>query len=465
MNLYLHDIFSHNFKHYQQTANGLVVRPRPEPFTYRGYTNNQSNQNLAIAIKEDWISGFFIYQNQRYYLTPLKQFDSSFQNNNSVVLYIAEDSKHPSFDCGVGKSMDQLDIPSINKPNELSKNSVVVECTEMAVAYDQGFKNLHGGNQGAENILASRLNMVANLYTNWFEIDYKIIEFHEAALNEITPENNFESCQEVFPNCSDGTILDDFREWGEGQAQSPNFGSGFNTNPDVATFWTSRDIIDGTNGLNIGYSHFAGICNNRGYNICEDAVRYRGNEPMQMTLWAHEMGHVWNAFHVSQNNTYMMNSSVTAVAANVANSTINSITSHKATRNCLDVGPCNNNTCYTNLTNSTGLANNETGIADYESSTYISNTSNVTLQSGARVDYDATTYIQLNPNFTVDAGAIFNAFIDGCNTGQGGVNLRDNGDPSMNQKVDAELEEKDTLGKKYIKALKNSVIHQIKGRK
>jgi len=180
-----------------------------------------------------------------------------------------------------------------------------------------------------------------------------LIELYEAATNEITPENNYESCQENFPNCSENTILDDFREWGEGQAQSPNFGSGFVSNPDVATFWTSRDIVDGFNILNIGYSHFEGICNDRGYNICEDAERYRGNEPMQMTLWAHELGHTWNAYHTNLDDTHMMNSNVTSVAVNVDPNTTSAIAQHKATRACLDNGPCN--TCAGVTAQITGL--------------------------------------------------------------------------------------------------------------
>ena len=340
LNLYLYDVLSDDFKHYEQTPNGVILHPKPEPFTYRGSVGNSSDKNVALAIRDNWIAGFFIYQNQRYFLTPLKQYDTKYQNSNAVVLYTDKAGKYGGFECGAHKNNpapEQLD--PVTHPNSL-KSAMAVECTELAVAYDQGFKNLHNGVQGVENIIVSRLNMVANLYTNWFEIDYSLIELYEASLNEITPENNYESCQETAFGCSDGTVLDDFREWGEGQAQSPNFGNGFNSNPDVSTFWTSRDIRDGNNDLNIGYSHFEGICNDKGYNICEDAERYRGNEPLQMTLWAHEFGHTWNAYHVNQNNSYLMNSSVTAEATNVANSTINSIAEHKASRSCLSDGSC-----------------------------------------------------------------------------------------------------------------------------
>ena len=92
-------------------------------------------------------------------------------------------------------------------------------------------------------------------------------------------------------------------------------------------------------------------------------------------------------------------------------------------------------TCYTDLTHNNGLSTNETGIADYESSTYINTTLTTTLQAGSVVDYDATTDITINGIFTVNTGAEFSALIDGCNGGAGGSNLiREEGQPS-NSKI------------------------------
>lgn len=62
----------------------------------------------------------------------------------------------------------------------------------------------------------------------------------------------------------------------------------------------------------------------------------------------------------------------------------------------------------------------EIGIADYETSGII--TSNQLIGSSARVDYDAAVEINLNFPFHVNAGAVFEAFIDGCNQGDGGLN-------------------------------------------
>ena len=79
--------------------------------------------------------------------------------------------------------------------------------------------------------------------------------------------------------------------------------------------------------------------------------------------------------------------------------------------------------CYSNLTNANGLLPVETGISDYESSDIITTTANTLIQPGAMVDYDAVVSVELNPPFEVQVGAAFEAFIDGCNNGAGGVNI------------------------------------------
>jgi len=60
---------------------------------------------------------------------------------------------------------------------------------------------------------------------------------------------------------------------------------------------------------------------------------------------------------------------------------------------------------------------------DNESSGLIQ--SNQTILSGATIDYDSATEVEMINNFEVQAGATFEAFIDGCNNGAGGSNLKE----------------------------------------
>ena len=66
------------------------------------------------------------------------------------------------------------------------------------------------------------------------------------------------------------------------------------------------------------------------------------------------------------------------------------------------------------------LSGTEVGIADYETSGTILSTQ--LIGTAAKVDYDAAVDITLDFPFEVMDGAIFEAFIDGCNQGNGGVN-------------------------------------------
>ncbi len=73
-----------------------------------------------------------------------------------------------------------------------------------------------------------------------------------------------------------------------------------------------------------------------------------------------------------------------------------------------------------NCPNMWNLSGMISGVEDYETSGLI--LSDQLIKSTAIVDYDATTTIELLPGFEIELGAIFEAFIDGCNNGGGGVN-------------------------------------------
>ena len=109
-------------------------------------------------------------------------------------------------------------------------------------------------------------------------------------------------------------------------------------------------------------------------------------------------------------------------------------------------------TCHTMLDNTT-LPATESGLADYESEDWIQSTSEI--QNGASVDYDAVDYVQLDAGFVVEQGAVFQAFIDGCDNGGGGVNL--SGNAPNNLKAKEELD----LLKKSRKVIKETILKDI----
>jgi len=88
---------------------------------------------------------------------------------------------------------------------------------------------------------------------------------------------------------------------------------------------------------------------------------------------------------------------------------------------CLDItttAPTNTIPCLTMAQ----LIGDLTGVEDYESSDYIESVQK--LLDGSSVDYDVVDYILLEAGFEVEVGVDFEAFIDGCDDGNGGVNLK-----------------------------------------
>jgi len=76
--------------------------------------------------------------------------------------------------------------------------------------------------------------------------------------------------------------------------------------------------------------------------------------------------------------------------------------------------------CLSSYTGKDLLIGNVNDIKDYETDGIIESIQ--IIQTGATVDYDSNTEIILSTGFEVKTNADFNAFIDGCNNGLGGLN-------------------------------------------
>ena len=221
---------------------------------------------------------------------------------------------------------------SIIERSKNGKNSLLTtSCLEIAIAYDQATKDQFGGVLTTERLLTSRFNEVSAFFLDNFGIDKKIIEFYESTNNEITPDNNTVACYELaFNICGKGSILDDFKEWGN----DPN--SGFSSDPDAATFFTNRNVLQYA-----GYSFLGGICNERRYNWVNEDNGFL-LEHRKVNLWIHEYGHTWNATHVDDSlSRNMMYSRISATSPmDISNETNNQILSYKNIASCLSNDFC-----------------------------------------------------------------------------------------------------------------------------
>ena len=74
----------------------------------------------------------------------------------------------------------------------------------------------------------------------------------------------------------------------------------------------------------------------------------------------------------------------------------------------------------------------ESAIADYETDGILESIQ--LIDATGIVDYDSQIEINLLPGFEVVIGAQFMAFIDGCNNGAGGLNVKDENETDETKK-------------------------------
>lgn len=507
--LYLHPKDIRTDDYFAQTETGEII-PKGPNTTYAGHEKTMGGV-VRLTISDNFILGFLQQGSEMIFIEPVT-LHAQDSNANHFVVYNEKDviPGAPSM-CGVNETFKQVNGVNDRIDTHTEEKSGT-GCWEIedAIATDLSMFQWNGSAQGLIDFTTALMNNVDGLYDCAF-FDYEIafsIPTHFIVTTADPPS---------WTSTNDGgELYFDFADWGAANG----FGIG-NNGFDLGTLWTDRDFsYQGSSGV-VGLALLGVLCDNSGkYQLNE---RYTTNTSCLNVLWAHEIGHNLGSDHDNSGSNTIMAPSVTKTS-NWSNMSINTIEAEiNSNQGCLinctggptcsdgiqnqgetgvDCGgPCTAcpptcsdgiqngtetgvdcggscpdcpATCYNNLTNANGLGTNENGVADYESSTFISNTANVTIRSGASVDYDATTYVQLNPNFTVNGGATFNAFINGCNNGNGGVNLTGGDDNTtlLNQTdtdntpaddVEVELEIEENLGKKYIKELKDNAIKQIEG--
>lgn len=327
------DIFSADFRRSKENYSNKKTTDfeTPELFTLRGYADSEKHHFSTLTISKDKIIARFISNGIEYYIEPLNHYDKQASENQYVVYNSQKTIIEEDEPVACGLNSPASNVQQLANEGGVAKTSALV-CAEMAVAYDQAFKNFYGSISNAEFIISARMNNVAAFYIKEFEIDYKLTEIYETGFDEITPEKNFVPCNYQVNNCTDGSILWDFYEWGEGVLDT---NSGFTANHDIATFFTGRGV-----GTNYGFSFTFGVCNNGGYNWCEENNGY--TEARKTNLWIHEIGHTFGAVHSTSNNPTNMMSLVIPSSSfiNVQNVTFNVITQHRDSRTCLDNGMC-----------------------------------------------------------------------------------------------------------------------------
>ncbi len=325
-----YDVFSADFR--RTTATSYQKKSdfkKPDLINLRGYVEG-TKQLSTLTISSKNCMAKIKVEDKVYSIEPLRYYLKEAKYNQYIIFETSNfiEQKNIENVCGQHGEVEQIES-SITSNQSEKKNAVV--CAQIAVAYDQSFKLLHGSADDAAFVLSARINNVAAFYRAQFEIDYKLVEIYESGFNEITPETNYTPCggDDV---CAEGSILLDFQDWGEGNTTG---NPGFSSNPDLATFFTGKGVTE-----NFGYSFLAAVCVDRSYNWVEEDNGY--DETRKTNLWMHEIGHTWGASHVRQNNrNYMMRRTIPSTDNLIIhNGTYQAIIAHKDTRTCVSSGVC-----------------------------------------------------------------------------------------------------------------------------
>lgn len=201
-----------------------------------------------------------------------------------------------------------------------------LDVAELACDADTEYFNDYGSIEAVED----RINLIINTVNEQYESQTNIT--HEISAIVIrTGTDPYTS------NNASTRLCQFITEWSNNQASVQR---------DVAHLFTGANINGGTIGIaaDIGDT---GICVNQGGcqggtfgtfgSYCLSESDFNGNFASATDLTAHELGHLWGAFHCSC-TSFTMNAFITS-ANQFTGGSINSITNYAATRECLNSGP------------------------------------------------------------------------------------------------------------------------------
>jgi len=323
----------------QDGANGFVeVEPGPVR-TMRGMVLELDGSRAAGSLLEDGLYARIDIEGETYWIQPLDETVEGVQDGDHV-LYAAADVPPVDGACGVP---DELPGFAPAAGDELGFARKVIASTL------PGFNGLPGsGGAVAGGPCVAELACDAD--TEYFQ-DYGSVSAVESRINSVINTVNAQYEAQVGITHQITTILvrtsSDPYTSTDAQTRLCQFITEWTNNQqgiqrDVAHLFTGAELNGGTIGIaaDIGDT---GICQNIGSCVggtfgtqgsyCLSQSDFNGIFGCATDLTAHELGHLWGAFHCSC-PSFTMNPSITC-ANQFSGGSINSILNYRDTRSCL----------------------------------------------------------------------------------------------------------------------------------
>jgi PKD repeat protein len=292
-----------------------------ETTTYNGFLNTDASSKVALSIKKDNFSGIIIQEHTTYCFEPLNRYIKDASPNQVIFYELKDVNSNIKLDCGAIEPSGFLkQTQSLEKTKyEYAKNSSdSCETIEIAVAVDNDmFLKFSSDTTLVQQEIIDLLNLLGPLFSSPpLEIKFLLVETYIAAPNEIVADSETDF----------NVILNSFRSFGWANFTNP-FG--------VATLWITRDAQLSGNFGTAGVAYLNGACLFDRFLVIEHLSPGTISQSHLSKLWAHELGHNFNANHAPQANSNIMAPLVSPSANTWTPTNISDILAKKNSASCL----------------------------------------------------------------------------------------------------------------------------------
>jgi hypothetical protein len=315
-----HSVRSAGYRVIEQREDGSFVDVEPSaPSTYRGIVSEIPGAVVAGSVIDGQVFSMVVMPDgARHWVEPLA---SRFPGTDPALhaVYSQQDVLPSLGMCAVVEEF-------IQKSEQLHEDGQAIEagrgfgdCGGLCIAQcgadaDFEFYQAFGSNTAnVENVINNIMNSVNTLYENQVGITHEI----EGIIVRTAEPDPYSSTNA-------GTLLSQVRsEW------LNNIGGSIPH--DTAQLFTAKNL----QGSTIGIAYLGGVCNSLRYSVVETTCC--GSFSCRTDLTAHELGHNWDATHISGSNSTMNPSLV--CANNFVSGSRSEITSYRNSVTCLDPAP------------------------------------------------------------------------------------------------------------------------------
>ncbi|MGH9967673.1 MAG: M12 family metallo-peptidase [Pyrinomonadaceae bacterium] len=284
-----YDMRAANYRAEVSLDGGVVSELEPGSVrTYKGTVVGMAGAQVRFTIDESTLEGLIITPAQQFFIEPARRYSASASREDFLV-YKASDVVETSFgECGVtlaekvGKEAGRVETETLTAS---SAGGVVPEAVfspprlvDLATEADFEYFTAFGSSAtAANNEILSIMNQVEGIYNTQFGLRFNVVF-----------QNVWATAGDPYSSTAASTVLDEFTNF-----WNANRGS---VSRDLAHMWTGKDF----DGNTIGIAWRPGldcpfIPAGSGYGISQRLAP----APEKFILSAHEIGHNFNATHVS----------------------------------------------------------------------------------------------------------------------------------------------------------------------